>query len=1101
MSARDLRRVVAPASAEADVDFCPDWYLHTYPDVAAAGIDPLQHYLTHGRREGRLPRENRACLLEAKLWGGFSQWAREALERLLVDDGARPEERAYAAWVLAGWLAFQDGNWCRAASLAAQSHAANWPSPAGPVLLEGDALRREGRLIDARRVLRLALTQRPNTPDLYLAYANTWLDEPAGRRLEWINRALLLGGLAEVKLRDRGQALSLDNLALACVPAIETGFQPKVSVIVPLCNAVATVTAALESVLQQTWRNLEVLVVDDCSTDGSVELVRELARRDERVALLQHGANQGAYAARNTGLAHASGAFVTTHDADDWSHPEKLALQVKALLASPACQASVSNWVRCSSALVFAQQHPRPQAQWVHCNISSLMVRREAVDVLGCWDAVTVGADAEFYYRILSLYGARAIKEVLPGVPLSFGRHYPHSLTQRSETHARSLYYGLRREYQESFESWHRDIGRASFSPQFAKPLSRPFPAPDAMLRQPPANEFARLLVADFSSDSPQAAKIEDCLRQLSELAGQLAVFHLADVTRPTLGRVSDAVRTLLRERGVLTVLPGQTVRCSRLFLWAHSGLALPLDDAPSVEVLDHAWLLGEQSEPRETPVLPVWISCAGRVQRSVGGLPKSPLRWRVLDSGLFDCDWYLRRYPDLADKGVDGLWHFLTHGMHEDRDPGPGFSSSGYRARHLPCPAKATKGAGTAPEISALSDYLERCGEEGLESLPTFVGALTRRANAPTVLVCAHLAGPQLFGAEISLLDVLDGLKQLGMNVLVSLPGVQHLGYFAEIRLRATAIAVLPYGWWKQGMAPCTATVMNFQRLIRAHEVSLVYLNTLVLDEPLLAARSLQLPVAVHVREVPESDPALCGVLGASAEQIRQRLLTHADGLIANSRRVLRYLQGEDTARLPIHVVPNIVHCSRFDLPFPAQNDGFNVVMISSNAPKKGVADFVELARQLATLAPGIRCLLVGPETPAVAALRAQQREGVVSDNVVFSGYAATPQAALAEAHVVLSLSSVEESFGRTVLEAMAARRPVVCYNRGALSELVVEGRTGFLVVPGDVATVAARVQLLFQDPQLWRRMGEAARAHAARNYDAAALKAALGDALARFL
>jgi glycosyltransferase involved in cell wall biosynthesis len=449
----------------------------------------------------------------------------------------------------------------------------------------------------------------------------------------------------------------------------------------------------------------------------------------------------------------------------------------------------------------------------------------------------------------------------------------------------------------------------------------------------------------------------------------------------------------------------------------------------------------------------------------------------------------------------VDGLWHFLTHGMHEDRDPGPGFSSSGYRARHLPCPAKATKGAGTAPEISALSDYLERCGEEGLESLPTFVGALTRRANAPTVLVCAHLAGPQLFGAEISLLDVLDGLNQLGMNVLVSLPGVQHLGYFAEIRLRATAIAVLPYGWWKQGMAPCTATVMNFQRLIRAHEVSLVYLNTLVLDEPLLAARSLQLPVAVHVREVPESDPALCGVLGASAEQIRQRLLTHADGLIANSRRVLRYLQGEDTARLPIHVVPNIVHCSRFDLPFPAQNDGFNVVMISSNAPKKGVADFVELARQLATLAPGIRCLLVGPETPAIAALRAQQREGVVSDNVVFSGYATTPQAALSEAHVVVSLSSVEESFGRTVLEAMAARRPVVCYNRGALSELVVEGRTGFLVAPGDVTTAAARVQVLFQDPQLWRRMGEAARIHAAGNYDAAALKAALGDALARFL
>jgi len=223
MPARDLRRAVAPASAEPAVDFSPEWYLRTYPDVAAAGIDPLQHYLSHGRREGRLPRENRACLLEAKLWGGFSQWACEALERLLVDDGARPDERAHAAWVLAGWLAFQDGNWCRAASLAAQSHAANCPSPAGPVLLEGDALRREGCLLDARRVLRLALTQRPNTPDLYLAYANTWFDELAGRHLEWINRALLLGGWQQSGCETLGRRCRSITLRLRVFPQSRLG--------------------------------------------------------------------------------------------------------------------------------------------------------------------------------------------------------------------------------------------------------------------------------------------------------------------------------------------------------------------------------------------------------------------------------------------------------------------------------------------------------------------------------------------------------------------------------------------------------------------------------------------------------------------------------------------------------------------------------------------------------------------------------------------------------------------------------------------------------------------------------------------------------------
>jgi hypothetical protein len=147
---------------------------------------------------------------------------------------------------------------------------------------------------------------------------------------------------------------------------------------------------------------------------------------------------------------------------------------VKALLGSPTSRASVSHWVRCSSDLVFSQQHP--QANWVHCNASSLMFRRQVVETLGYWDAVTVGADAEYYYRILSIYGRQAIKEVLPGVPLAFGRHHPDSLTQRSETHARGLYYGLRREYQESFDAWHGQIKRARFSPCPPSPCRGRFP-------------------------------------------------------------------------------------------------------------------------------------------------------------------------------------------------------------------------------------------------------------------------------------------------------------------------------------------------------------------------------------------------------------------------------------------------------------------------------------------------------------------------------------------------------------------------------------------------------------------------------------------------
>lgn len=1083
--------------------FCADWYLNTYPDVAAAGIDPLQHYLAHGRAEGRLPRENRARLLEAKLWGGFSEWAFEGLEALLEDDRGRPDEHAYSAWALANWLAFGSNDWRRVAMLAAQARSTNFLSPIGPVLLESDAMRREGRLIESRRTLRRAMIEQANAVDLKLAYANAWSDGPAARRLDWVNQGWLGAGLSTVTLRDPRQPLALDNLAVSSASAIERFLGQKVSVIVPLCNAEATVMTALESLLGQTWRNIEVLVIDDCSRDGSVGVVSEVAKRDPRVVLLRHPTNLGAYAARNTGLARATGDFITTHDADDWSHPQKLALQVKALLTEPAAQASVSHWVRCSSSLIFSHQ-PR-QANWVHGNVSSLMFRRQVAQTLGYWDAVTVGADAEFYYRLLTLHGQNAIREVLPGIPLAFGRHHPDSLTQRPETHSRSLSYGLRREYQESFDAWHRSIRGTAFSLLSAQPPVRLFPVPETMLRQAPATEVRRIVVADFSADSPQAAAVEACLRQLSDLEGQLAVFHLADVTRSVLGRVSECVRGLMRERGILTLLPGQKVRCSILFVWTHAGLALPVDDPPALVVLDQTWLLnGHPAAQEEPPNLPDWINCAGRIQACAGRVVQSPAAWAVLESGLFDSAWYLRRYPDLAEKRVSGLWHFLAHGMREDRDPGPGFSSSGYRARYLTSDTDTLVLPEKEPAVGALFDYLDRGRQQGHEPLPMFAGGLAFRSAAPTILVCAHLAGPYLFGAEISFLDILDALDRLGMNTLVCLPGVHHAGYFAQVRQRSTQVAVLPYGWWKQGVSPCEPMVMNFRRLMQDQRVDLVYLNTVVLDEPIWAAKALKLPVVVHVRELPEHDPALCGLLGARAEEIRERLLTWADSLVANSQTVKRYLQGSNIKECsvfpPVDVVPDIVLCPDFDLTLSDGNVPFNVGMISSNIPKKGVADFIELARALALLSPQIRCLLIGPETAMITALRVQQTAGRVPGNVVFRGYAATPQEALLQTHVVVNLSQVEESFGRTVLEAMAARRPVVCYHRGALSELVVDGETGFLVPPGDVAAAAERIHRLLQSPAIRARMGEAARARAQRSFGAAALDASLGRVLARF-
>lgn len=92
---------------------------------------------------------------------------------------------------------------------------------------------------------------------------------------------------------------------------------PRASVIVPAYNAAQTIARAVESALKQTERSLEVLVIDDASTDATAAVIAQMVARDGRVRLLQQSVNRGPAAARNRGLMQAQGTWVALLDADD----------------------------------------------------------------------------------------------------------------------------------------------------------------------------------------------------------------------------------------------------------------------------------------------------------------------------------------------------------------------------------------------------------------------------------------------------------------------------------------------------------------------------------------------------------------------------------------------------------------------------------------------------------------------------------------------------------------------------------------------------------------------------------------------------------------
>lgn len=103
---------------------------------------------------------------------------------------------------------------------------------------------------------------------------------------------------------------------------------PKVAVVIPAHNAEKFIAKTLTSVCQQSFRAIEIIVVDDASTDNTVEVVKTMMAEDNRITLKQHAKNQGVAAARNLGTETASAQYVAFVDADDIWLPDKLALQV-----------------------------------------------------------------------------------------------------------------------------------------------------------------------------------------------------------------------------------------------------------------------------------------------------------------------------------------------------------------------------------------------------------------------------------------------------------------------------------------------------------------------------------------------------------------------------------------------------------------------------------------------------------------------------------------------------------------------------------------------------------------------------------------------------
>lgn len=232
---------------------------------------------------------------------------------------------------------------------------------------------------------------------------------------------------------------------------------PLVSIIVTAFNAQDTIASSINSLINQSYDNLEIIVINDCSTDRTEAIVNSFIKADNRIRQVTLDKNSGTYVARNIGLSYCTGDLITVHDADDISHPQKIQFQVSPLINDKNLVGSISYWVRLNDLGQFSLERGLPM---LRLNLSSLMIRKSIFETLGTWIPNRFGSDLEFLERIMSEYGKKSVKYIKQ--PLSIGRYRLDSLTTFSET---SVFTEKGRSLRSDFEEIWRRIHIKNYFP------------------------------------------------------------------------------------------------------------------------------------------------------------------------------------------------------------------------------------------------------------------------------------------------------------------------------------------------------------------------------------------------------------------------------------------------------------------------------------------------------------------------------------------------------------------------------------------------------------------------------------------------------------
>lgn len=382
------------------------------------------------------------------------------------------------------------------------------------------------------------------------------------------NASFAAAGLEPIAMvGDHG--LPFDRLAAPAAPPSSVS-GPRVTVIMSAYRPDEDTLHAVRSIIDQTWRDWELLVMDDASGAEYDDIFARIDALDERVTVVRATENAGTYVRRNEAIQRATGEFVTMQDSDDWSHPRRLELQVQHLLAHPDAPANLSSALRVTSDLLFTQG----RGLYLRLAEPSLLFRRElVVGRIGYFDSTRKSADSEYRIRIGEAFGDEVPHLVTRG-PLMLMRFDTASLS--GSDLADGWTHPARVAYRSAYKRW----SSAASAPHLPFPLEqRPYSAPTRITgANPDRGRVDTLVVADVRTGGPFDKNVGTLrtMLQAEHAAGRsTAILHAPGFLHSAQEKPwSDAYHAIIDDGLALEVFAlGETVQAGTVAIWGPDAL------------------------------------------------------------------------------------------------------------------------------------------------------------------------------------------------------------------------------------------------------------------------------------------------------------------------------------------------------------------------------------------------------------------------------------------------------------------------------------------------------------------------------------------------